>query len=75
MVGNWRDIILERDFNGCNIEPLCFSAKDVRDWLIDNGDTWQGLTSLRTFMAIQHKDLLNEMLTQGLNEAVKRDLS
>lgn len=41
-----------------------FSASEVMEWLSTHSkdDIWGGLGSLRLFMAVQHKELLNRML-------------
>jgi hypothetical protein len=43
---------------------LPFSASEVMEWLATHSkdDIWGGLGSLRLFMAVQHKELLNRML-------------
>jgi len=43
---------------------LPFSASEVMEWLSTHSkdDIWGGLGSLRLFMAVQHKELLNRML-------------
>jgi len=43
---------------------LPFSASEVMEWLATHSkdDVWGGLGSLRLFMAVQHKELLNRML-------------
>jgi len=43
---------------------LPFSSTSVMEWLADHSkdDIWGGLGSVRTFMAVQHKELLNDML-------------
>lgn len=43
---------------------LPFSASEVMEWLATHSkdDIWGGLGSLRLFMAVQHKEMLNRML-------------
>lgn len=43
---------------------LPFSASEVMEWLATHSrdDIWGGLGSLRLFMAVQHKELINRML-------------
>ncbi len=43
---------------------LPFQASEVMEWLATHSkdDIWGGLGSLRLFMAVQHKELLNRML-------------
>ena len=49
---------------------LPFSAATVHDWLADNAkdDLWGGLTSLRKFSAIQHKDMMDKMVNANLGK-------
>jgi len=43
---------------------LSFSASEVMEWLSTHSkdDIWGGLGSLRLYMAVQHKELINKML-------------
>jgi len=43
---------------------LSFSASEVMEWLSTHSkdDIWGGLGSLRLYMAVQHKEFLNQML-------------
>jgi len=43
---------------------LPFSASEVMEWLSTHSkdDIWGGLGSLRLFMAVQHKELINQMI-------------
>jgi len=43
---------------------LSFSASEVMEWLATHSkdDIWGGLGSLRLYMAVQHKEFLNQML-------------
>jgi len=43
---------------------ITFQASEVMEWLATHSkdDIWGGLGSLRLFMAVQHKELLNRML-------------
>jgi len=51
-----------------NLSEFPFGASSVMDWLADNNkdDIWGGLGSMRTFMAVQHKELMNEILTRDV---------
>jgi len=46
------------------IAQIPFGASTVHEWLSNNSkdDIWGSLSSLRTYMAVQHKELLNQML-------------
>ena len=46
------------------IAQIPFGASTVHEWLANNSkdDIWGSLSSLRTYMAVQHKELLNQML-------------
>lgn len=49
---------------------LPFSASEVMEWLATHSkdDIWGGLGSLRLFMAVQHKELLNRMLLSDVEK-------
>jgi hypothetical protein len=49
---------------------LPFSASEVMEWLATHSkdDVWGGLGSLRLFMAVQHKELLNRMLLSDVEK-------
>lgn len=59
---------IKPDIEELEIRPktlqLTFSASEVMEWLSTHSkdDIWGGLGSLRLFMAVQHKELLNRML-------------
>ena len=46
------------------IAQIVFGASTVHEWLSNNAkdDIWGSLSSLRTYMAVQHKELINQML-------------
>ena len=46
------------------IAQIVFGASTVHEWLANNSkdDIWGSLSSLRTYMAVQHKEALNMML-------------
>lgn len=46
------------------IAQVPFGASTVHEWLSNNSkdDIWGSLSSLRTYMAVQHKEFLNQML-------------
>jgi len=47
---------------------LPFKAADVSDWLSSHAkeDVWGGLTSLRLFMAVQHRELMGKIIREGM---------
>ena len=53
------------------IAQLPFGASTVHEWLATNSkdDIWGSLGSLRTYMAVQHKENLNQMLCADVEGA------
>ena len=52
---------------------LPFCGTSVMEWLADHNkeDIWGGLGSVRLYMAVQHKEMLNQMLLKD-NERQER---
>lgn len=52
------------------IAQIPFGASTVQEWLANysEDDTWGALSSLRTFMAVQHKELLSQMITADVED-------
>lgn len=52
---------------------LPFSASEVMEWLSNHSkdDIWGGLGSLRLYMAVQHKEFINQMLCADRSNAAR----
>ena len=65
---------IKPDLSEIDVRPktaqLPFSASEVMEWLATHSkdDIWGGLGSLRLFMAVQHKELLNRMLLSDVEK-------